>query len=62
MSSCLRKFDAGASTVFLVLQRQAGMITARSQDARSETELRRAYAQMNRTTGEILTAHRITLP
>jgi outer membrane protein len=57
-----RKFDAGTSTVFLVLQRQAGMITARSQDARSETELRRAHAQMRRTTGQILTAHRIAVP
>ena len=57
-----RKFEAGTSTVFLVLQRQSGMITARSQDARSETELRRAHAQMKRATGEILAAHRLTLP
>jgi len=57
-----RKFDAGTSTVFLVLQRQAGMITARTQHARSETELRRAHAEMQRATGEILAAHRIVLP
>lgn len=56
-----RKFDAGTSTVFLVLQRQAGMITARGQQARSEAELRRAHALMQRATGGILAAHRITL-
>ena len=57
-----RKFEAGTSTVFLVLQRQSGMIAARNQHARSETELRRAHAQMKRATGEILAAHQITLP
>jgi HAE1 family hydrophobic/amphiphilic exporter-1 len=57
-----RKFDAGTSTVFLVLQRQSGMITARSQEARSEAELRRAHAQMKRATGDILAAHQLTLP
>jgi HAE1 family hydrophobic/amphiphilic exporter-1 len=57
-----RKFEAGTSTVFLVLQRQSGMIAARNQHARSETELWRAHARMKRATGEILAAHQITMP
>ena len=55
-----RKFEAGTSTVFLVLQRQNALIATRSQQARAEADLNRSLAVLSRATGEILRAHRIT--
>jgi outer membrane protein TolC len=55
-----RKFEAGTSTVFLVLQRQNALIATRSQQARAEADLNKSLAVLSRATGEILRAHRIT--
>jgi len=55
-----RKFEAGTSTVFLVLQRQNALIATRSQRARSEADLNRSLAMLSRATGEILKVHQIT--
>lgn len=57
-----RRFEAGTSTVFLVLQRQTAMIATRTEHARAEVELSRSTAQVQRATGQILAAHQITVP
>jgi len=49
-----RQFDAGVSTVFLVLQRQTTLINSRSQYVRAETDLRSAVARLNRAMGRTL--------
>lgn len=56
-----RRFEAGTSTVFLVVQRQTAMIVTRTEYARAEVELSRSTAQLRRATGQILTAHQINV-
>ncbi|HTC90716.1 MAG TPA: TolC family protein [Bryobacteraceae bacterium] len=56
-----RQFRAGTSTLFLVQQRQATMITARSQERRSQADLSEAIAQFQLATGTILAKRNITL-
>jgi HAE1 family hydrophobic/amphiphilic exporter-1 len=50
-SSEQRQFQAGTSTVFLVLQRQTEFIAARSREARSRADLAEAKANFDRATG-----------
>jgi HAE1 family hydrophobic/amphiphilic exporter-1 len=45
-----RKFQEGTSTVFLVLQRQTAMITARNGELRAQTDLSKAIADFERST------------
>ena len=56
-----RQFRAGTSTLFLVQQRQATMITARSQERRSQADLSEAIAQFQLATGTILAERNIAL-
>src|SRR6202042_450582 len=56
-----RQFRAGTSTLFLVQQRQTDMITARSQERRSQADLREAIAQFQLATGTILAERNIKL-
>jgi HAE1 family hydrophobic/amphiphilic exporter-1 len=56
-----RQFRAGTSTLFLVQQRQATMIAARSQERRSQADLSEAIAQFHLTTGTILAERNISL-
>jgi len=56
-----RQFRAGTSTLFLVQQRQATMITARSQERRSQADLSEAIAQFQLATGTILAERNIKL-
>ncbi len=56
-----RQFRAGTSTLFLVQQRQSNMITARSQERRSEADLSEAIAQFQLATGTILAERNIRL-
>jgi outer membrane protein TolC len=56
-----RQFRAGTSTLFLVQQRQATMITARSQERRSQSDLSEAIAQYQLATGTILAERHIVL-
>jgi outer membrane protein TolC len=56
-----RQFRAGTSTLFLVQQRQTDMITARSQERRSESDLGKAIATFELATGTILDTHNIQL-
>lgn len=56
-----RQFRAGTSTFFLVQQRQATMITARSQERRTQSDLGEAISVYELATGAILRRHNITL-
>jgi outer membrane protein len=56
-----RQFRAGTSTLFLVQQRQATMITARSQERRSQADLSEAIDAFQLATGTILTERNIHL-
>ncbi len=56
-----RQFHAGTSTLFLVQQRQANMITARSQERRSQADLSEAIAQFQLATGTILNERHVVL-
>lgn len=54
-----RKFDAGQSTLFLVLERQTALTTARGNELRAQTELNKAIAELQRATGNALEANRV---
>ncbi|HYN86302.1 MAG TPA: TolC family protein [Pyrinomonadaceae bacterium] len=54
-----RKFDAGQSTFFLVLERQTALTNARGQELRAQTELNKAIAELQRATGNALEANRV---
>jgi HAE1 family hydrophobic/amphiphilic exporter-1 len=54
-----RRLDAGQSTVFLVLERQTALTTARGNELRAQTELNKAIAELQRATGNALEANRI---
>lgn len=56
-----RKLQAGISTVFLVLQRQTDLITARGRELQAQTDLSKAIAQLQRATGNTLAANNITV-
>jgi outer membrane protein TolC len=56
-----RQFQAGTSTVFLVLQRQTDFISARSREVRSRADLGEAVANLDRATAGTLDAHGIRL-
>ncbi len=56
-----RKFQAGTSTVFLVLQRQTAMIAARSRELRAQADLDKAIAQFDRSTARTLESYNISL-
>ncbi|MGB8508188.1 MAG: TolC family protein, partial [Pyrinomonadaceae bacterium] len=49
-----RRLDAGQSTVFLVLERQTALATARGNELRAQTELNKAIADLQRATGNAL--------
>ena len=56
-----RKLDAGQSTVFLVLERQTALATARGNELRAQTDLNKAIAEWQRATGNSLTANNVTV-
>lgn len=56
-----RQFQAGTSTVFLVLQRQTDFISARSREVRARADLGEAVANLDRATAGTLEAHGIRL-
>ncbi|HUE83371.1 MAG TPA: TolC family protein [Pyrinomonadaceae bacterium] len=49
-----RKLSAGQSTVFLVLERQTALTTARGNELRAQTDLNKAIAELQRATGNAL--------
>jgi outer membrane protein TolC len=54
-----RKFDAGQSTFFLVLERQSALAVARGNELRAQTELNKAVAELQRATGNSLEANQV---
>ena len=54
-----RQFQAGTSTVFLVLQRQTDLISARTREARARADLGEAAANLDRATAKTLTVRNI---
>jgi HAE1 family hydrophobic/amphiphilic exporter-1 len=56
-----RKLDAGQSTVFLVLERQTALSVARGNELRAQTDLNKAIAELQRATGNSLTANNVTV-
>ena len=56
-----RKLDAGQSTVFLVLERQTAVTTARGNELRAQTDLNKAIADLQRATGNALTVNSIVV-
>ena len=54
-----RKLDAGQSTVFLVLERQTALTTARGTEIRAQTDLNKAIADLQRATGNSLRANNV---
>ena len=56
-----RQLQAGTSTVFLVLQRQTDLITARNRAVRSRADVAEAIANFERAAGRTIQAHNIQL-
>jgi outer membrane protein TolC len=54
-ASEVRKFHHGASTTFLVLQRQVELEQARGQELQAQTDLNEAVVELQRVEGTILT-------
>jgi outer membrane protein TolC len=55
----LRKFDAGQSTIFLVLERQTALANARGNELRAQVELNKSIAELQRATGNSLEANQV---
>lgn len=49
-----RKFQAGMSTLFLVLQRQTDLVSARGRELQTQTDLNKAIADLQRAMGNTL--------
>jgi HAE1 family hydrophobic/amphiphilic exporter-1 len=60
-SSEQRQFQAGTSTVFLVLQRQTDLTVARTREVRAEADMGEAAANVDRALARTLEAHDIHL-
>jgi HAE1 family hydrophobic/amphiphilic exporter-1 len=56
-----RRLDAGQSTVFLVLERQTALTTARGNELRAQTDLNKAIADLQRATGNALKVNSIVV-
>jgi len=56
-----RQFQAGTSTVFLVLERQTDFIGARSREARSRADFEEALANLDRATACTIEVQKLTL-
>jgi HAE1 family hydrophobic/amphiphilic exporter-1 len=60
-SSEQRKLDAGQSTVFLVLDRQTALTTARGNELRAQTDLNKSIADLQQATGNALSINSIVV-
>jgi HAE1 family hydrophobic/amphiphilic exporter-1 len=49
-----RKFQSGMSTLFLVLQRQTDLVSARGRELQTQTDLNKAIAELQRAMGNTL--------
>lgn len=57
----VRQFRAGTSTLYLVLQRQTDLITARGKEVQAQTDLNRAISDLQHAMGTTLTANNVTV-
>ncbi|MBV8344433.1 MAG: TolC family protein [Candidatus Eremiobacteraeota bacterium] len=60
-ASEVRKFHAGTSTTFLVLQRQVQLAAARGRELQAQTDLNKAVVELQRVEGTILEANGVNL-
>lgn len=60
-ASEVRKFHNGASTTFLVLQRQVELEQARGSELQAQTDLNKSVVELQRVEGTILTANGVNL-
>ena len=56
-----RRLDAGQSTVFLVLERQTALTTAKGMELKAQTDLNKAIADLQKATGNSLTVNSIVV-
>jgi len=56
-----RKLDVGQSTVFLLLERQTALATARGNELRAQTDLNKSIAELERATGNSLAANNVSV-
>jgi HAE1 family hydrophobic/amphiphilic exporter-1 len=56
-----RQFRAGTTTVFLVLQRQTELLTARANELQAQTDLNKAISDFQRATGNTLEANHVAV-
>jgi outer membrane protein TolC len=56
-----RKFDAGQSTLFLVLERQTALTNARGNELRAQTDLNKSIAELQRATGNAMQANNVVV-
>ncbi|MDX6574612.1 MAG: outer membrane protein [Blastocatellia bacterium] len=56
-----RKLDVGQSTVFLVLERQTALATAKGNELRAQTDLNKSIAELQRATGSSLAANNVSV-
>ena len=56
-----RQFRGGTTTFYLVLQRQTDLLAARSRELQSQTDLNKAIAEFQRSTGTTLTVNNVTV-
>ena len=61
LASEIRKFHNGASTTFLVLQRQVQLAQARGLELRAQTQLNQSVLELQRVDGTILTNNGVNL-
>ncbi len=61
LSSEQRRFRAGESTTYLVLQRQIEVADDRGRELQAQTGLNKAVVELQRATGTILSANNVTL-
>jgi outer membrane protein TolC len=54
LASETRRFRAGVSTTFFVLQRQLDLANNRGRELQAQTDLNKAVVEMQRVTGSIL--------
>jgi len=61
LTSEQRRLDAGQSTTFLVLERQTALTASRGAELKAQTDLNKAIADLQRATGNALTANSIAV-
>ena len=61
LTSEQRRLDAGQSTTFLVLERQTALTASRGAELKAQTDLNKALADLQRATGNALTANSIVV-